>query len=223
MLVGVSIIIPLFLLLFYPQDLDYAPYFIFTGLFGFLLGFLMYLLTKKQKNNVSLTLQEGGIIVVFSWIIAIILSAIPFVWGLNMNWTHAIFEVVSGWTTTGLSVIDVTTTPSIYLFWRSFMQFLGGAGLAVIALSSILPMQGLGLYQAEGRNDQLLPHVRRSTKMIMQIYTGYTVTGTLLYYIFGMSFFDAINHSMAAISTGGFSTVPKSIGQWDSISIEVLQ
>ncbi len=99
-------------------------------------------------------------------------------WGLNLNWTLALFETVSGWTTTGLSIIEVEKVPSIFLMWRSIMQMLGGAGLAVIALSSIIQMPGLGLYQAEARSDKLLPHVQRSTSMIVKIYSGYIIAGT---------------------------------------------
>ncbi len=102
------------------------------------------------------------------------------------------------------------------------MQLMGGAGLAVIALSSILPMQGMGLYMAEARSDQLLPHVQRSTQMIMKIYLGYITGGVILYYLVGMSLFDAINYSIAAISTGGFSTVQASIGHWNSIPVELV-
>jgi trk system potassium uptake protein TrkH len=89
-------------------------------------------------------------------------------------------------------------------------------------LSSIIGPYGLGLYNAEGRSDKLLPHVKRSTKMIMVIYISYITVGTILYVVFGMSVFDAINHSIAAVSTGGFSTQSNSIGSYNSVSIELI-
>jgi len=222
MIIGGALLSPLMLIIKFPGDWIYGKYFLYSALLTFLLGYLFYFKLGYEEKDITLTLKEGGIIVVLSWIIAIFLSTLPFIWGLDMSWTQAIFEVVSGWTTTGLSVMDVSQTPTIYLFWRSIMQFLGGAGLAVIALSSILPMQGLGLYQAEGRTDQLLPHIRRSTKMIIQIYIGYTIAGIILYYVSGMSLFNAVNHSFAALSTGGFSTVTESIAHWNNIKIELV-
>ncbi len=222
MIIGGALLSPLPVLINYPAECIYGKYFLCSAFLAFLLGYLFYFKLGKKEEDVTLTLNEGGIIVVLSWIIAIFFSTLPFIWGLNMNWTQAIFEAVSGWTTTGLSVVDVSQTPAIYLLWRSIMQLLGGAGLAVIALSSILPMHGLGLYQAEGRTDQLLPHIRRSTKMIIQIYTGYMIAGIILYYLSGMDLFNAINHSFAALSTGGFSTVTESIGYWNSIKIELV-
>ncbi|MBG0765661.1 MAG: TrkH family potassium uptake protein, partial [Tissierellales bacterium] len=121
-----------------------------------------------------------------------------------------------------LSVVDVTKTENIYLFWRSLMQFFGGAGLAVIMLSAIVGPHGLGLYNAEGRSDKLMPNVRKSTKLIMTIYSGYVVAGVILYVLFGMPWFDSVNHSMAALSTGGFSIKPGSIGDYNNLGIELV-
>jgi len=222
MMVGGAILSPLISLFFYPEEWLYLRFFIYSALLAFMAGYILYRRAGKQQEITTLNLTEGGVIVVLSWAIAIFFSALPFVWGLKMDWTLAIFEAVSGLTTTGLSVMDVEKTPSIYLLWRSIMQMLGGAGLVVIALSSILPTQGMGLYVAEGRTDQLLPHVRRSTRMIVKIYLGYITAGTLLYVVSGMGLFDALNHSMAAISTGGFSTVQASISHWNNPGIELV-
>jgi trk system potassium uptake protein TrkH len=222
MMVGGAILSPLIFLFLYPEDWLYSRFFIYSALLAVVVGYFLYKRAGEPQERITLNLTEGGVIVVVSWVIAIFFSALPFVWGLKMDWTLAVFEAVSGLTTTGLSVMDVEKTPAIYLLWRSIMQMLGGAGLVVIALSSILPTQGMGLYIAEGRTDQLLPHVRRSTKMIVKIYLGYISAGTLLYVVSGMGLFDALNHSMAAISTGGFSTVQDSIGHWNNPSIELV-
>jgi trk system potassium uptake protein len=176
----------------------------------------------KKGKSFPLTIQDGGIIVVLAWSFAILFSALPFVVYGMLNPLQALFETVSGWTTTGLSVVNVEAVPRIFLFWRSLMQFLGGAGLAVIMLSAIIGPASFGIYGAEGRTDQLLPSIRRSAKMIMVIYSGYTLAGVLLYLWAGMNFFDAINHSMAALSTGGFSTRMESIAYWNSLRIEVV-
>ena len=223
MFAGGAILSPLLFLMAYPEEAFLAPHFLLAAGLSILAGFgLFFYGNKHQEEDVELSLNEGSIIVIFSWLGAIFFSAIPFITILDMSWSHSIFEVVSGWTTTGLSLVDVTTAPKLILIWRSIMQFFGGAGLAVIALSSLLPVHGMGLYMAEARSDKLLPHVKRSTMMIMKIYTFYTAAGVFLYYISGMPLFDSINHSMAAISTGGFSTQPDSIGHYNSLSIEVV-
>ncbi|MGM0420904.1 MAG: TrkH family potassium uptake protein, partial [Bacillota bacterium] len=128
----------------------------------------------------------------------------------------------SGWTTTGLSVVTESETPAIFLMWRSIMQFLGGAGITVIALSAILPVNNLSLYRAEARSDKLLPHVKKSTRLIVKLYSIFIVSGIILYILAGMHPFSAINHSMAALSTGGFSIYGPSIGHYDSVLIEMI-
>jgi trk system potassium uptake protein TrkH len=102
------------------------------------------------------------------------------------------------------------------------MQFVGGAGIAVVMLSAIIGPLGPGLYNAEGRSDLLLPNVIKSTRLIISIYSGYTLAGTILYIFAGMNWFDAINHAMAALSTGGFSTRAGSIGEFNSLAIEII-
>ena len=218
---GLALLTPLLSLFFYAGESEQIKYFLIPAILALIIGSIFYLSIKKTEAELNLTLKEGAVIVVFSWLIVTIFFALPFIFGLGMNFTNSIFEAVSGITTTGLSVVDVTKVPKIYLLWRSVMQFLGGAGLAVIALSSILPMQGMGLYEAEGRTDQLLPHVRKTTSMIVQIYIGYVLAGIILYVLTGMTLFDAVNHSIAAVSTGGFSTVPESIGHWNSLPLEL--
>ncbi|MFO7814567.1 MAG: TrkH family potassium uptake protein [Halanaerobiales bacterium] len=216
------LLLPLLSLPFYPKEVKYSYAFIIPSVILLLIGYIAWKYTKHNREEVSLSLKEGGIIVLVSWIIAVIFSAIPFMLINMLNFTQAIFESMSGWTTTGLSVVDVTAAPKLILLWRSIMQFFGGAGLVVVMLSSVLHPYGFGLYNAEGRSDQLLPHVKRSTKAIMLIYSSYTLGGIILYILVGMSVFDAFNHSLAALSTGGFSTQVDSIGHYDSISIEMV-
>ncbi len=219
--IGFSLLLPLLILPIYVNELYQSIYFIIPSIAATILGYMMKNLNKSKKQT-TLTLPEGGIIVVLCWIIAILFSAIPFILSNQLNFTQAIFEVVSGWTTTGLSVVDVTKTSNLFLFWRSIMQFFGGAGIAVVMLSSIIGPHGLSLYNAEGRSDKLLPHVVKSTKLIMSIYCGYIVAGIILYVLAGMPVFDAINHAIAALSTGGFSTKAGSIGEYNSLAIELI-
>ncbi|SCY03004.1 TrkH family potassium uptake protein [Alkaliphilus peptidifermentans] len=218
--IGIALLIPLLIVPIYKGEVEQIKYFLIPSVFSIVLG---YIIRKANLDKeATLTLHEGGVIVVFAWFITIIISATPFILSGQLNFTQAMFESVSGWTTTGLSVVDVTKTPNTFLLWRSIMQFLGGAGLAVVMLSAIIGPHGLGLYNAEGRSDKLLPDVAKSTKLIMTIYLSYIVAGIVLYIIAGMNWFDAINHAIAALSTGGFSTKVDSIGEFNSVAIELI-
>lgn len=177
---------------------------------------------NKTENNFSIKSSEGGIIVILSWILAILISTWPFIDLKILNFTQALFETTSGWTTTGLSVVDVTSVPKSILLFRSTMQYFGGSGLAVATMALLLGPAASTLYGAEGRTDRLLPNIKKSVKLIMSLYTGFTVLGILLYLIAGMNLFDSVNHSIAAISTGGFSTRVGSIGEFESALIEFI-
>jgi len=213
-LAGILELTPTIITLFYPAELSIAPGFIIPSAGLIVLGFILWFIFRQHKS-VILTMIEGGVIVLFCWIITCLFSALPFMMISGLNFTQAIFESVSGWTTTGLSVIDVTNIPHCLLFWRSVMQLAGGAGLVIIMLSAITGPTGPGLSIAEGRSDQLVPNVRQSAKLVLKLYLTYVVIGTIIYYLIGMSLFDAVNHSFTVFSTGGFSTRASSIGYWD--------
>jgi len=185
------------------------------------LGLLSWLMFRK-KNGRSLDIQQSAVIVVLSWITVCLFSAWPFMTIQKLNFTHAVFESVSGWTTTGLSVVDVERSCHLILFWRSIIQWAGGAGLAIIMLATIVGPAGPALGIAEGRSQQLVPQVRQSAKIVIMIYAGYALVGTIAYRLAGLDFFDAINHTFTAISTGGFSTKTASIGNWNSLSVEAV-
>lgn len=185
------------------------------------LGVLLWLIFKTPQSS-PLTIQEGGVIVLISWVVICLVSAWPFLHARGLNFHQGVFEAVSGWTTTGLSVIDVTQTSHMLLLWRSIMQLFGGAGFAIIMLSAIAGPAGAGLSAAEGRSEQLAPHVRKSAKLVLSIYAGYALLGFLAYIATGMTSFDAITHAFAAISTGGFSTHPESIAFWNSSAVEAV-
>jgi trk system potassium uptake protein TrkH len=138
----------------------------------------------------------------------------------DLNFSQAVFEATSAWTTTGLSVVDVESASPLILFYRSLLQLAGGAGLAIITMSAIAGPIGYGLSIAEGRGEQLAPHIRDSTNIVLSLYAGYVIFGIGALYVTGMSLFDAVNHSFSALSTGGFSTRVASIGYWDNPGVE---
>jgi len=220
MILAGILLLPLLVLLAYPEEMKYAVHFAIPAAAALISGLLLSLLLRGQSDG-QLTQRQDAIIVLGVWIAAVVLSAAPFVLAKQLNFTQAIFEAVSGWTTTGLSVVDVTVTPKVFLMHRSIMQFFGGVGIVLVMLSALSGTYGMRLYCAEGHADKLLPNLAKSARLILSIYAGYVLAGTLLYVAFDMPLFDAINHSIAALSTGGFSTKTDSIGAYKSLPIEL--
>ncbi len=217
------LLFPLIFVLFYPNELHSGVYFIEAAIISFLFGVFLKLSSSISKEEANIVMiQEGAVIVLFSWVGVILLSALPFIFARVLNFAQAVFESTSGWTTTGLTVVDVTKISPLFLVWRSVMQYIGGAGFAVIMVGSIIGPGGFGLYSAEGRTDNILPNIKDSAKMIMVMYLTYAAAGIVAYVISGMSPFDAFNHSLTALATGGFSTKLGSIGEFSSVPIEVI-
>lgn len=221
MIIGGIMLLPLLVLVAFPEEGGDAVNFIIPAIIALLTGFLLSFFIRGEKQH-QLTLRQDTVIVVIVWLLATLFSAGPFMLLKQMNFTQSYFEAVSGWTTTGLSVIDVTKTPKMYLIFRSIMQFFGGVGLVLVMLSALSGTYGMRLYNAEGHSDKLLPNLAKSARVIMSIYVGYVMAGTILYVLFGMPFFDAINHAICALSTGGFSTRTDSIGAFNSLPIELI-
>ncbi|MDQ1330314.1 MAG: trk/ktr system potassium uptake protein [Thermodesulfobacteriota bacterium] len=221
LLSGLLMLTPFLVLFAYPGEaVHLLAYGVPAGCLG-LTGVLMRRLFRPS-SKVTLSIQEGGVIVLISWMVVILFSAWPFMAVLGIPFSRAVFESVSGWTTTGLSIVDVAAAGPMILLWRSITQLAGGAGLAIIMMSAIVGPTGVSISSAEGRSDQLAPHVRQSARLVLIIYSCYAVVGTLAYRMAGMSVFDAVNHSFAAVSTGGFSTRVESIGYWNSPVIEAV-
>jgi trk system potassium uptake protein TrkH len=221
LLSSVMMLTPLLILISHPEEAIYLWAFCIPAASLFFMGFFLWK-AFRSPLSITLTVQEGGITILLSWIVVILFSAWPFASALDLPYSQAIFESVSGWTTTGLTVVNVASTGKMVLIWRSIIQLAGGAGLAIIMMSAIVGPVGVGIASAEGRSDQLVPQVKQSARLVLIIYAGYALAGTIAYRIAGMSLFDAVNHSFAAISTGGFSTRAESIGYWDSAAVEAV-
>jgi len=181
--------------------------------------FAMYY-TRGHRKEVKQ--KEGYIIVTFGWIVMSLSGMLPYVFsGAIPDITNAFFETISGYTTTGASVVDdIEALPKGILFWRSLTHWIGGMGIIVLAIA-ILPLLGIGgmqLFAAEApgpSSDKLHPRITDTAKRLWLIYFGYTVAETILLKVAGMSFFDAINHALATLSTGGFSTKNTSLAHWN--------
>lgn len=194
--------------------------FLLPGLAAVGTGGLLYY-PARRNGLPPLSVRDSMAIVVAGWIIAFLVSAWPFVLSGVAPYRLALFEAVSGWTTTGLSVMAVEDLPDTFLLWRSIMQYLGGAGFAIAMLASIIGPAGAGISRAEGR-EEVLPMVRQSASAIGIIYLSFGLVVTIGFRVFGMSWFDSVNHSMAALSTGGFSTAAESVGAWNNHSLEIF-
>jgi trk system potassium uptake protein TrkH len=220
LIAGLVILSPLVLLLFWPQELALAWSFLLPGVALGLPGLVLWR-RLTPRPAASLTMPEGAVIVVLTWLLATLAGALPFMFA-GMGFTHALFESTSGWTTAGLSVMDVSQASPLLLFYRSVTQLTGGAGLAILMLSTLTGPLGPGLAVVEGRQEQLLPHVRRSARLVLTLYAGYNVAGILALRLAGMDWFDAVNHAFCALSTGGFSTRAQSIAYWQNPAVEVV-
>jgi trk system potassium uptake protein TrkH len=191
-----------------------------SGIAVLIVGIILMLLTKKHSKVMNK--REGYLVVTFGWIVMAISGAIPYmVTNVIPTFTSAFFETMSGYTTTGATILnDIEIVPKGVLFWRSTTHWIGGMGIIVLAIA-ILPLLGIGgmqLFSAEApgpSSDKLHPRITDTAKRLWLIYLGYTVAETILLKVAGMSFFDAINHSMSTLSTGGFSTKNASLAYWN--------
>lgn len=218
--IGVIMMMPLISLFFDISEWQMSLNFLIPGLFLIITGLSFQKFFKKFEKS-QLARHQDAVLVVATWVIAILLSTIPLLL-LGYSFTHAAFEITSGYSTTGLSVVDVTQAPKLLLLYRSFLQFFGGVGFVLVLTSAISDKLGMRLYQAEGHNDRLVPNLVKSGRIIMRIYVFYILLGIFFYVVFGMPLFDAINHSISAVATGGFSTKAASIGYYQSLEIEII-
>ncbi|MEY8847842.1 TrkH family potassium uptake protein [Psychroserpens sp. XS_ASV72] len=191
-----------------------------SGILVVLVGGILMVVTKNHKKE--LNKREGYLVVAFGWIVMALSGTLPYIFtGAIPSFTNAFFETMSGYTTTGATILsDIEAVPKGVLFWRSLTHWIGGMGIIVLAIA-ILPLLGIGgmqLFAAEapGPNaDKLHPRITDTAKRLWLIYFGYTAAETILLQVAGMTFFDAINHSLCTLSTGGFSTKNASIAYWN--------
>ena len=233
-IMGLSMLFPAFVSWLYNEP-DLLSFLYSSGITVFF-GLPIWFFTRKNRK---LRNKDGFAIVTFSWIITALAGAIPFYYsGAIPVFTDAFFESMSGVTTTGSSIIgNIQTLPHLkngieslthgMLFWRSFLQWIGGMGIILFTIA-ILPLLGIGgvqLFKAEVPGpvkDKIRPRVRETAKLLWTVYLGITVIETILLGIAGMGWFDAICHSFTTMPTGGFSTKNASIAAYDSQLIEYI-
>ena len=199
---------------------------IYASLCCLVIGSIIMFFSRNPTKVINR--RDGYLIVIFGWLTMVFSGTLPYIFTDTINnIPDLIFETMSGYTTTGSSIIsDIESLPQSIVFWRSMTHWLGGMGIIVLAIA-ILPLLGIGgmqLFSAEApgsgiSGDKIHPRISNTAKRLWFIYIGLTLAETLLLNFAGMSLFDAINHSMSNIATGGFSTKNDSLSHWNSIPL----
>jgi len=193
-----------------------------------LTGGITWLMTRKQENR-ELRGKDGYLVVTMGWLLMSFFGSLPYVFsGAIPTYPDAFFESISGFTTTGATILtDIEALPRDMLFWRSLTQWIGGMGIIVLAVA-ILPILGIGgmqLFVAEAPGvtpDKLKPRIQDTAKRLWLIYISLTLLETVLLMFGGMNLYDAINHGLTTMASGGFSPKKTSIAFYDSAYLQYL-
>ncbi|MEJ5317624.1 MAG: TrkH family potassium uptake protein [Tenuifilum sp.] len=225
MLFNAAFIFVSFLISLYNKDAGQLPL-LFSFLITLLWGVFPLVFVPKATD---LSNKEGYLVVVLSWILSCFIGSLPLLlYGGEFTFVKALFESVSGYTTTGASILtNVEALPKGILFWRSSMHWVGGIGIVVFVLI-ILP--SLGKAQMTLSKMEISPlaqenfryRTRKMLNVILVVYLGLTVTQVILLRMFGMGLFDAVNHAFATVATGGFSTKNNSVAYFNSVPIDII-
>ncbi|WP_440920111.1 TrkH family potassium uptake protein [Candidatus Pelagibacter sp.] len=221
-ILGVSMFIPIIVQFFYSEiDSSFFGSSIVTIIFGTL--FFLSNLDHDKKLN----LQQAFLLTALSWISIAVFGSLPFVFSsIELSITDSFFESMSGITTTGSTIIsDLENAPKGLLLWRALLQWLGGIGIIVMAIT-LMPIMNVGGMQlfkisSNDSSEKILPKSKEIALRLIYIYSGLTGLCAMTYWIFGMGKFDSLTHSMTTIATGGFSNYNESIGYFDSLPIEI--
>lgn len=218
--VGYVLLLPLAVALIYREESLYFA-FIYPSVAAIWTGFA---LKKLFRGAAETKLKHAIINAAIVYLLVPLISSFPFM-RYGFSFLDSYFESMSGFTTTGLTIIgNVEAMPRSLLFWRALTQWVGGVGVIMLFLVVLLETGAVikRFYFAEGRTDRVKPAISTTAKYIWKIYLLYTALGIGLYYIAGMGLFDAVSHTFTALSTAGFSTKNNSIGSYGSIPIEAV-
>ncbi len=227
MLFSTSMLPPILASLWYHDDSMTA--FIYGFAVTFIAGALIWLPVRNDRRE--LRLRDGFLVVAAFWVVLGSFGAAPLIFATNpsLTFTDAVFEAISGLTTTGATVLsNIDTLPPAILYYRAQLQWLGGMGIIVLAVA-VLPMLGVGgmqLYRAETpgpvKDTKLTPRITETAKALWYIYLGLTIACAISYAIAGMSLFDALCHAFSTVAIGGFSTHDASIGFFNRPVIDMV-
>ena len=220
---GISMLVPYSIQILYNEN---SHSFISSAFVTVFIGVLLML--ANLEKDFKLNLQQTFLFSTFAWVSVAFFGSIPFILSpMTFTFSEAFFESMSGITTTGATIItNLDTSPKSILIWRAIMQWLGGIGIVVMAITvlPLLKVGGMQLFKMEGPDttEKILPRTIEVASIIIFTYFVLTLICGFLYWFFGMSIFDAVAHSMTTIATGGFSTHNDSIGFFKSSNIEIV-
>ena len=221
-ILGVFMVIPIIFQFIY-SEIDSS--FFGASLVTIIFGTLFFL--SNLDHDKKLTLQQAFLLTALSWLSIAVFGSLPFIFSdLNFSFVNAFFESMSGITTTGSTIIsNLDEMPKSILLWRAILQWLGGIGIIIMAITlmPIMNVGGMQLFKISNNDssEKILPKSKEIALRLIYIYTSLTLLCGLTYKAFGMSFFDSLTHSMTTIATGGFSNYNESIGFFNSVSIEI--
>ena len=222
-ILGISMVFPIIIQIIF-DELDSS--FIGASLITIIFGTLFFL--SNLDHDKKLSLQNAFLLTALSWLSIAVFSSLPFIFSnLNLSITDSFFESMSGITTTGSTIItDLNSSPKAILLWRALLQWLGGIGIIVMAIT-LMPIMNVGGMQlfkvsSSDTSEKILPKTKEITLRLILIYLILTFLCSFFYNICGMKFFDSLTHSMTTIATGGFSNYNESIGHFNNIKIEII-
>lgn len=223
---GVFLLLTMIVSLIYEES-DWWTYLLSASI-SFVIGRICIWLSRRDKDNRSFTRADSFMIVTLSWVIFSVIGMIPFILIEKMDLASAFFETMSGFTTTGATVItDIDSMTHALRFWRSLTQWMGGLGIVVFsfALIPVSEMKNNNIFSAEVTGiglDKIRPKIGSTARRLLIIYLILTLICTGLYYVGPMNIYDAVCHSLSTIATGGFSTHSESIAYFHSTYIEYI-
>ncbi len=222
-ILGISMVFPIIVqLVFNEFDSSFISASIITIIFG-----ILFFLSNLDHNK-KLSLQNAFLLTALSWISIAVFGSLPFIFSeLNLTITDSFFESMSGITTTGSTIINnLNSSPKAILLWRALLQWLGGIGIIIMAIT-LMPIMNVGGMQlfkvsSSDTSEKILPKTKEIALRLIFIYLILTFLCSFFYNISGMNFFDSLTHSMTTIATGGFSNYNESIGYFNSVKIEII-
>jgi trk/ktr system potassium uptake protein len=220
-LIGLIMLLPIVVAVIYGETKYVLP-FVYSSLISIVSGFLLYKIFKKEAD---LSLKGAMIFSTGIWLVVVALSALPFYFSGDLSYLDGYFEAMSGYTTTGFSMYANLDTITFTMdFWRGFMQWLGGIGIIVLALSilSSPSINIMRMYSAEAREEKIRPSVRGTARIMIYVYLLYTAISIILFKIAGTPNFDSVFYTFTALSTGGFAMHNASIAFYNNIWIEIV-
>ena len=223
LVLGASMLAPYFIQIMYKEN---SHSFVSSSFVTIFIG-ILFILANLEKEF-KLNLRQTFLFSTLAWLMVAIFGSLPFLLSANeFTISEAFFESMSGITTTGATIIsDLDNSPKSILLWRAIMQWLGGIGIVVMAITilPLLKVGGMQLFKMEGPDttEKILPRTIEVAAIIISTYVALTFICGLFYWFFGMTIFDSICHAMTTIATGGFSTHNESIGFFKSSNIEII-